>query len=125
MTTPIIAPTFVERSMRHMKRSSIGRTVLVAAVATLLGACSERPPQAARGGTLTAPTTSLRTVTGAPLVLGCMPVPGIAARAVSAGTRGDENHNGVVCERRVGAPGRDRILTSDDVLVPAAPAKGR
>ena len=42
---------------------------------------------------------------------------------VGAGTSGDANRNGVVCDQRVGSQGRQRLLTTDDVLMPRTAAR--
>lgn len=108
--------------MRDRIRSLVRQGAVVLAVSLLAAGCSERPREAARPG-MTAPATVLRSSTGAPLVLACPAVPGIAQRAVAAGTRGDDNRNGVVCDRRVGSPGHERVLTMDDGLMPQQAAK--
>lgn len=105
--------------MRHITSSIVRRVAGAVAIAMLLAGCAERPREAARS-TLTAPTTVLRSASGIPLALACPAMAGIMKRGVAAGTRGDANNNGVVCDQRVGVPGHERVLTTDDVLMPSA-----
>lgn len=103
--------------MRDRTLSLVRHAAAVLILALVAAGCTERPREAARAS-MTAPATVLRSSTGAPLVLACPVLPGIAPRAVAAGTYGDMNGNGVVCDRRIPGAGRERVLTIDDGLMP-------
>jgi len=120
--TTILNPTIQVRGKRDMNSSLVRQIAGAAVLALLLAGCSDRPRDAARSG-LTAPTTVLRSSRGAELVFSCPAMPGIAKRSVAAGTSGDANRNGVVCDQRVGSQGRQRLLTTDDVLMPRTAAR--
>ena len=108
--------------MRNRIRSLVRQSAAMMSI-VLVAACTERPPQAAARTSMTAPATVMRSSTGAPLVLACPALPGIAKRAVAAGSQGDVNGNGIVCDRRGGSAGHERVLTTDDALAPAAAAR--
>jgi len=111
----------LETSMRDRARSLVRQAAAVLSLA-VLAACTERPRDAVRS-TMTAPATGLRSSSGAPLVMACPAVPGVTQRAVAAGTRGDANGNGIVCEQHVASAGRERVLTMDDGLMPEKAAR--
>jgi hypothetical protein len=113
------APTIEDIAMRNMRHILVRHVGWVAALALGLAGCAERSPESARSG-FTAPTTVLRSSTGAALVLSCPAMPGMSRRGVAAGSAGDANGNGVVCEQRVGRAGGERTLVTDDVVMPAA-----
>jgi hypothetical protein len=117
--TTIHASIIEDIHMRHTRSLLLRYAGATAALVMALVGCTERPREATRAGSLTAPTTVLRSSTGALLVLACPVMPAISKRAVPAGSAGDMNGNGVVCDQRVGTPGRERTLTMDDVLMPA------
>jgi hypothetical protein len=111
----------LETSMRDRARLLVRQAAVVLSLAAL-AACTERPRDAVRS-TMTAPATGLRSSSGAALVMACPAIPGVSQRAVAAGTRGDANGNGIVCEQHVPSAGRERVLTMDDGLMPQRAAK--
>ena len=111
----------LETSMRDRARSLVRQAAAVLSLA-VLAACTERPRDAVRSA-MTAPATGLRSSSGAPLVMACPALPGVTQRAVAAGTRGDANGNGIVCEQHVASAGRERVLTMDDGLMPEKAAR--
>ena len=86
----------------------------------LLG-CTE--PRSALTTTTRVPAAVSRSLAAGDLTFGCLPRPSVSRRAVQTGTLGDRNGNGLVCDERVGAPGHERILTTDDLLMPASHRK--
>lgn len=92
------------------------RTPLLVLLMTTLPACeSVRPVEPA--GVPHRPRLSA----SAAALLECPPLPGVTARAITAGTGADLNGNGVVCDRAEGPAGLAPVLTTDDILITIPP----
>ena len=97
------------------------QTILLLAVTLVLSACTEPHREVRTSPRL--PASISRSLTAGELSFGCPLRPSIVRRAVPLGTAGDVNGNGAVCDERFGPTGHERVLTTDDVLMPTPRAR--
>jgi len=89
---------------------------LIAVVLT--AACADRSLELQTAPAALQPGDALLAITSAGGAVGCAPHAAIARRAVVPRSAHDRNGNGYVCEERLGPPGAERVLTTDDVAMP-------